>query len=256
MMKILEINTVCGITSTGRICAQIAEGLEKKGHLCKVVYGRKKVPDKYKEMSHRIGSDISIVKDALLTRIFDNVGFNSKKATKKLIEWAKDYDPDIIHLHNLHGYYINLEILFNYIKKYKKPVVWTLHDCWTFTGHCVYFSNIGCERWRNGCYACPKKHTYPKSLILDGSKRNYEKKKNIFTGVQNLTIITPSEWLANLVRESFLKEYPVKVINNGIDTSTFKPTKSNFRESYGLENKKIILGVANMWGERKGLYDF
>jgi len=255
-VKILEINSVCGIKSTGRICTDIADVLKERGHSCVVAYGRENTPDKYKNISYRFTNNLSVITDAILTRIFDNAGFNSKTVTKKFINWVKDYDPDIIHLHNLHGYYINLEILFKYIKEYKKPVVLTLHDCWTFTGHCAYFSNINCEMWKTECHNCPKKVSYPRSMIFDASKRNFKKKRDIFTSIPNLTVVTPSEWLANLTRESFFKNASIKVINNGIDADTFKPTESDFREKYGLQNKKIILGVANMWGKTKGLYDF
>ena len=166
---------------------------------------------------------------------------------------VEDYNPDVIHLHNIHGYYINIEILFDYLKRANKKVVWTLHDCWAFTGHCAYFDYVGCNKWQDGCKECPQKNEYPNSLLIDSSEWNFNKKKDIFTGVPDLTIVTPSKWLAGLVKQSFLSEYKVEVINNGIDLNIFKPTKSDFRERYGLENKFIILGVANVWDRRKGL---
>ena len=158
-------------------------------------------------------------------------------------------------MHNLHGYYLNVGILFDYLKTCGKKIIWTLHDCWAFTGHCSYFTAAGCEKWKEQCFCCPQKCSYPKSLI-DKSERNFWRKRTVFTGIPNLTIVTPSKWLADLVKESFLKEYDVKVINNGIDLTAFKPTESDFRVKYGLENKKIILGVASVWDERKGLNDF
>ena len=158
----------------------------------------------------------------------------------------KRQDPDIIHLHNIHGYYINIKVLFDYLKKSGKPVIWTLHDCWSFTGHCAYFDYAGCNKWTTGCHNCPEKSSYPASIFFDNSRVNYQMKKEIFTGVKDLTIVTPSKWLANLVKQSYLKEYPVKVINNGIDLEVFKPTQSDFRKKYNLENKFIILGVANV----------
>lgn len=135
-------------------------------------------------------------------------------------------------------------------------VKWTLHDCWEFTGHCSHFAYVGCEKWRTGCYACPQLKEYPASILMDSSKWNYEKKKELFTGVRNMTLITPSKWLADLVQQSFLKEYPVEVVYNTINTEVFKPTQSDFRARYGFENKKIILGVASSWRERKGLFDY
>ena len=255
-MKVLQINSVCGIRSTGRICTDLAEVLEQSGHECKIAYGRETVPEKYQKYAVRIGTDMDVKIHALQSRIFDNTGFGSKKATEKFIEWVKEYDPDVIHLHNIHGYYINIEVLFNYLAEADKPVIWTLHDCWTFTGHCAHYSYVKCEKWKKGCEKCPQKKEYPSSLILDSSKKNWERKKDLFTSVKNMTFVTPSRWLANQVEQSFLRKYPVKVIPNGLDLNVFKPTPSDFRNIHNLEGKKIILGVASAWGPRKGLDDF
>ena len=255
-MKILQINSVCGIRSTGRICTDLADVLEQNGHECKIAYGRETVPEKYRKYAVRIGSDFDVNLHALQSRIFDNAGFGSRRATEKFIEWVKEYDPDVIHLHNIHGYYINIEVLFNYLAKADKPVVWTLHDCWTFTGHCAHYSYVKCDKWKMGCYNCPQKKSYPSSMLLDASKKNWLKKKALFTSVRKMTLVTPSKWLANEVKQSFLGDYPVKVIPNGIDLNVFKPTPSDFREKNGLVGKKIILGVASTWGPRKGLNDF
>ncbi len=255
-MKVLQINSVCGIRGTGRICTDIADILTQNGHDCKIAYGRETVPDEYKKYAVRIGSDLSVKIDAIKSRIIDNAGFNSVCATKKFVKRIEEYNPDIIHLHNIHGYYLNVEILFDYLKKADKPVVWTLHDCWTFTGHCAYFDFVGCDKWLKGCEICPQKHEYPASLFADSSYKNYIRKKHIFTGVKNMTLLTPSNWLERQVNKSFLREYPVKVVNNGIDLSVFKPTDSNFRQKHGLEHKKVVLGVASVWDRRKGLSDF
>lgn len=253
-MKILQINSVCGVGSTGRIAANLYKILENQGHECKIAYGRGSAPDDINSI--KIGSNLDTYYHIFKTRVFDKHGFESVNATKKFIEEVKEYDPDIIHLHNIHGYYINIEILFNYLKEANKPVVWTLHDCWAFTGHCSYFDYVGCNKWKNGCYNCEQKGEYPSSKILDKSKWNYEKKKELFTSVKNMTIVTPSKWLADLVKESFLGKYRVEVINNGIDLDIFKPTKSDFRKKYNLEDKFIILGVASDWTNRKGLNYF
>ncbi|MEE0914253.1 MAG: glycosyltransferase [Ruminococcus sp.] len=256
-MKVLQINSVCGIRSTGRICTDIAEILERDGNSCIIAYGRELVPEKYKRFSLRIGTDFDVNNHVMQTRIFDKNGFASKKATKAFLNQIDDYDPDIIHLHNIHGYYINIQLLFSYLKKSDKPIVWTFHDCWPFTGHCAYFDYIGCNKWKNeGCYQCPQKNKYPKSSFFDNSKNNFLIKRELFTDIKNLTIVTPSKWLAKLVEESFLSNYPVKIINNGIDLDIFKYKQNNFRERFNLLNKKIILGVASAWGKRKGLYDF
>ena len=255
-MKVLQINSVCGIRSTGRICTDISVVLCQTGDECRIVYGREMVPEIFQKYAHRVGNDFSVKIDAIKTRLLDNAGFNSKKATKELIAWIEDYNPDIIHLHNIHGYYINIEILFEYLKIANKPVIWTLHDCWAFTGHCSHFSLIDCNKWKTMCQNCPQTKNYPSSLFFDNSEKNFKKKKQLFTSLDNMTLVTPSEWLAGKVRESFLGKYDVISIPNGIDLEIFKPTKSNFREKYGFENKKIILGVSTFWDESKGIKDF
>ncbi|MFY0803780.1 glycosyltransferase [Peribacillus frigoritolerans] len=251
-MRVLQINTVCGIGSTGRIATDIDTLLKKQGHESFVAYGRD-IP-KSCDTAIKIGSDFGNYSHVAKTRLLDQHGFGSVYATKKFINRIEELNPDVIHLHNIHGYYLNVNLLFKYLKKVNKPVVWTLHDCWPFTGHCSYFDYVNCSKWQTGCYSCPQKKSYPTSVILDNSKDNYSKKKEIFTGVENLTIVTPSKWLAELVRQSFLSEYPVKVINNGIDLESFKPTQSHFRDNNNLQSKFIILGVAGVWEKRKG-YD-
>jgi glycosyltransferase involved in cell wall biosynthesis len=171
----------------------------------------------------------------------------------------RDENPDIIHLHNIHGYYLNYKVLFKYLKnEYSGKIYWTFHDCWPFTGHCPYFTAVNCNKWKTQCYKCPNKKKYPTSLVFDNSKNNYLEKKELFTGLNNLTIITPSDWLNNLVKQSFLKDYEVITINNTIDTNIFKPTKDeNILNRYNIpDNKKILLGVASVWEQRKGLEDF
>lgn len=253
-MKVLQINSVCGIGSTGRIATDIHNILIEQGHESYIAYGRD-LP-KNCDNAIRIGTKIDNYTHVAKTRVLDKHGFGSIKATIEFIDEVEELDPDIIHLHNIHGYYINIEILFNYLKEANKPVVWTLHDCWSFTGHCAYFDYACCNKWQKGCYKCPEKKSYPSSFVFDNSKKNYVSKKDIFTGVDNLTIVTPSNWLADLVKKSYLKEYSVKVINNGIDLDVFKPTKGNFKDKYNLNNKYIILGVASAWDRRKGLKYF
>ena len=253
-MKVLQINSVCGYGSTGRIVTDLYDTLKQEGHDSVIAYGRGTAPEGYQTI--KIDNEWDVRMHGLKARLTDREGFGSRKATKRFIEKVKTYDPDIIHLHNLHGYYINIEVLFNYLKETDKKIIWTLHDCWAFTGHCAYFDYVGCEKWKTGCEKCPQKKEYPKSLLLDHSELNYQIKKEIFTEVKNLTIVTPSYWLAGLVKESFLAEYPVEVIHNGIDLEVFKPTPSNFRERYHCENKTIVLGVANVWDGRKGLDTF
>ncbi len=189
------------------------------------------------------------------TRITDKTGFASTLSTRKLLNWLDEIEPDIIHLHCIHGYFINISLLFTYIKEKNIKVIWTQHDCWAFTGHCAYFDACGCEKWKTGCHDCEQLTTYPASRLMDNSKWNWETKKELFTGA-NVTVVTPCEWLSKLVKISFLGEYPIRVIYNGIDTNVFKPTKSYFKKKNEIEAKKMILGVASEWTERKGLRDF
>lgn len=253
-MKIFQINSTCGYGSTGRIAVDILKEVEKNGGEGIIAFGRNDAPDGIN--SYKITTETDVKIHGVLSRITDRQGFYSTGATKKLIEKIKEYNPDIIHLHNIHGYYLNVNTLFNFLKEYNKPIVWTLHDCWAFTGHCAYFSFYGCEKWKTECNSCPLKKDYPTSLVLDNSKKNFNEKKELFSGLANVTLVTPSFWLADLVKQSYLKKYNLKVINNGIDLNKFKPTESDFREKNGLNNKQIILGVASVWDERKGLKDF
>lgn len=255
-MKILMINVTCGSGSTGRICTDLAQELEKNGHEVKIAYGRDAVPEKLKKYAIRIGTDFDLYMHVLRARLFDSMGLGSTSATRKFLKWVDEYDPDVIHLHNIHGYYINIKLLFEYIKKSNKKIIWTLHDCWSFTGHCAYFEYVNCKKWKIECCKCKVKDQYPKRFFLEKSKKNYYLKKALFTDISDITLVTPSEWLAKLVKQSFLKEYPVKVIHNGINLQIFTPTESDIKQRYHIEDKKIVLGVASVWDRRKGLDTF
>ncbi len=257
-MKVLLINSVCGIGSTGKIVGALAEEYAAQGHEAVIAYGRDgTVPEKYRPYARRIGSDPGVKISAVRTRLLDDHGFANEAATRRFLRWAESYDPDLLWLHNLHGYYIHVGLLFDWIKsRPHMQVKWTLHDCWAFTGHCAHFVFAKCEKWKTGCFSCPEKGSYPASAGLDNSRKNYLRKKAAFTGVRNLTLIVPSRWLEGLVKQSFLKDYPVEVCFNTINKEIFRPTPGYFRVKYGLENKKIILGVASVWTDRKGLGDF
>lgn len=258
-MKVLMINSTFGYGSTGRICDELVSQIQKRGDSAKVLFGRAdlgNVDNRDDESIVRIGNDFNLAVHVLYTRIFDRHGLASKTATKEAINQIKQYKPDIIHLHNLHGYYINYEILFSFLKTIDVPIIWTLHDCWAFTGHCSHYSAIACNKWEYQCSHCQQKNDYPKSFCFDRSYQNYLQKKNAFSGVDNMTIVTPSKWLACEVSKSFLGKYDIKTIYNGIDTEVFKYCPSDIKKRYSLETKKIILGVASVWPESKGLKDF
>ena len=256
-MKIAQINMLTK-GSTGKIMFQIAESarvLENTVLTCSPVTFMRRKRNSLENYPNHFwwGSRIEAFFHYYVGSLLGNNGFLSSIGTYQLIRNLKKFNPDIIHLHNLHSFCINLPMLFNYIKKNNIKTIWTLHDCWSFTGHCPYFTLAGCDKWKSGCGKCPQLEVYPKSYI-DTTRLMFKKKQKCFLGVKDLTIVTPSEWLAGLVRQSFLKDYSVKVINNGIDLSVFKPTLSDFRERYNISaEQKILLGVAFGWGRRKGL---
>jgi glycosyltransferase involved in cell wall biosynthesis len=251
-MKIVEINMMAH-GSTGKIMLQTADLARKNGHEVWVAY-----PDwsltKNKEVENKIliGNRYSRMLHFCMTKITGFNGCFSYFSTKNFLRKIKKIKPDVIHLHNLHNAYINLPLLFKYIKKNNIKVLWTLHDCWAFTGQCAHFTIAKCDKWKTGCHHCKTYKEYPPSYV-DRTKKMWKLKKKWFTGIKDATIITPSQWLGDLVKQSYLGEYPVKVINNGIDLSVFKPTESDFRKKHNLENKHILLGVALFWDYKKGL---
>ena len=255
MPKLVEINPALNFGSTGRIAEGIALVAEEAGWDCTIVHG-----ERYKRDSHvkdiQVSNKLEERVHYLESLLFDRQGLGSRKATIRLVKQLETLNPDIVHLHNIHGYYINYEVLFNYLKAKSIPVVWTLHDCWPFTGHCVYFDRINCDKWKTLCHSCPQLREYPKSLLWDGSKNNYLKKKRVFGGYENLTIVPVSYWLGSLVSNSFLKNKKIHVIHNGIDLNIFKPTESEVRTEFNVGNKCLLIGVANEFDERKGFSDF
>lgn len=251
-MKIVSINTVF-FGSTGKIMLGINELAERNGHETMSVSGYVLNEKNPPENAVVIGGFLSKAIHKTLAKLTGCQGCFSYFATKTAIRKIKKFVPDVIHLHNLHAWFTNLPLLFKYIKKNNIKVIWTLHDCWTFTGHCPHFEYAKCDKWKNGCKGCVQYKEYP-SAFVDKASKMYKLKNKWFTGVKDLTIVTPSEWLANKVRQSLLSEYPVKVINNGVDSEIFAPTESDFRKRYSIsENKKIVLGVAFGWGVKKGL---
>lgn len=254
-MKIVQINSV-SYGSTGSIMLNIHSNLLHNGIESYAVWGRGKKSNNKNEIY--MNDKLGVYFHKVYTLLTSKTGLVSINSTKKLLNRLDEIKPDIIHLHNIHGYYINIELLFNYIKKNNIKTIWTLHDCWAFTGHCSYFTYTNCNKWKKECNNCPKYKEYPKSIV-DNSLYCYKTKKELFTSIEDLTIITPSKWLANLAKKSFLGKYKIEIINNGIDTNIFKKIDRNklkFRKKYNLEDKKIILGVASPFSNRKGFNDF
>ena len=248
MKKLLQIDSCLGILSTGKISEGIGQVAMRRGWECYIAHGARYV-GKSQMNSIQVVSKLGEYFHYAQSLLLDRHGLGSTNETKKLIEKIEKVKPDVIQLHCIHGYYLNYEILFKYLNSHNTPIVWTFHDCWAFTGHCAHFITANCVKWKKeGCYNCPLVREYPKSLI-DRADRNFKLKKALFTENQNLHIVTVSNWLLSLVKESFLKEKDIRVINNGIDISKFIPCIE--------KNKKhIVLGVASTWEKRKGLLDF
>lgn len=247
MPTLLQINSCANWGSTGKIAEQINQAATHKGWKTYLAYGREVNPSQ-SELIH-VGNKVSQAIALVEARLFDNDGLSNRRATQQLVKTIKAIKPDIIHLHNLHGYYINYRILFEYLNTTNIPVVWTLHDCWTFTGHCAHFVEVDCGKWINGCERCPLKKSYPTSWGFDRSSRNFQLKKQSFASNKNLHLIAVSQWLAGFVKHSFFHNVDLRVINNGIDLNVFKPTK------FEKKKKFRILGVSSVWTRSKGLFD-
>lgn len=257
-MRIVEINSMKN-GSTGNIMRSIANVARERGHevytSCAGNLYQRQLPTDHPEYHIYIGGILENKLHKTLGTMLGRGGTYSHLGTYRFLKKLDKIQPDIIHIHNLHSNYIHIGMLFEYIKRHGIQVVWTLHDCWSFTGHCPYFDIIKCEKWQEQCFSCPQYREYPESL-RDDSKEMFIKKQRWFTGVSKMVLVTPSHWLKKLIGYSFLKEYPVKVIHNGIDLQVFSPVLTDFRRKFRLENKKIVLGVAFGWGYKKGLPAF
>lgn len=238
----------------GRLTRDVSDVLNKKGIRNYIAYGRGEVYNP--ERDYMFGSKAEILMHGFLTRVTDKTGVYSKRGTRQLLDFLDCIKPDIIQLHNLHGYYLNYEMLFEYIKKHNIVTVWTLHDCWAYTGHCTYYTYECCEQWKSHCFKCTQLRKYPTCWFKGNVESNFERKKNSFTGVEDLTLVTPSKWLAGQTKDSFLKEYRTRVIHNGIDLKLFRVKEEYDVSKYHIPNKKIVLGLASTWGARKGEDDF
>lgn len=248
-MKLLQINILANLGSTGRIAEQIGIVAMKQGWDSYIAYGRS--IGKSHSMLIKVGNKLDMIYHGIVSRLFDRHGLASRIATRRLVKQIKYIKPDIIHLHNIHGYYLNYKILFEYLARTKIPVVWTLHDCWSFTGHCAYFDEPNCYKWHVECNSCPVIHSYPKSVFADRSNKNYRLKQELFgTMSERLYLVPVSEWLLNFTKESFLNKSKALVIHNGVDLQKFNIQSTSY------SNKYTIIGVAMPWSKRKGLSDF
>lgn len=247
-MKILQINIRVNKGSVSRITEQIGLKVMEQGWESFIAYGRPSNPSKSQLI--QIGTYNGVKWHYMMSNLTGRHGLFSSKATKKLIEQIKEIKPDIIHLQNIHGYYINYRVLFEFLNTTDIPIVWTLHDCWSFTGHCSHFVTASCKKWKTGCYDCPLKKAYPRSLFFDFSRKDYALKKHLFTDNKNLHFVPVSHWLEGFVKQSYFRDYDIRVIHNGIDLGVFRPYTHHFA------GKCKILGVASLWNKDKGLEDF
>lgn len=251
MKKLLQINpTVRESTSTGKIMREIGEMAISAGWESYIAYSgaRDGIPPHSSKLVP-VGNRPDLLRHFLATRLFDAHGLASKRATRRLIERIKEIDPDIIHIHNVHGYFLNYPELCDYLAASGKPVIWTVHDCWLYTGHCYHYASAGCGRWQTECHDCPCKTRFPASYGLDRSRRNYRLKKQCFTSLPNFTLVVVSDWMKAELAKSFLADVPCLTIHNGIDTQVFAP------EDNPSGSEVYYLAVASIWLKEKGLGD-
>ncbi len=254
-MNVLQVNTVFPNGSTGRIMAELADYTARQdaSHAF-AAFGIGGAGPKENVTALLLGRVWERKCHGVIRKLFDAEGYGSRFATVRLIRFCKSNKIDVIHMHNLHGCYVNLTRWFKYLRTAGIPVIWTLHDCWAVTGHCAHFTYAGCDKWKTECYACPQQRSYPECIGLDGSRRNYRLKKKLFNSVPRLTLVTPCRWLEGIVQESYLAKLPTRVIYNGVDTKRFRPTDSEIRQEYGLQDCKLLLAAASVWTDRKGLH--
>ena len=263
-MRVALINSVAGYGSTGKLAEMLGEGLDHR-----IYYGRKsaavdlngmKTKEKNDETHFYFGSGLSFASHMISTFLVDNHGFASTIETERMVRDLQSFQPDLVHLHNLHGYYLNVRPLFNYLKESGVKVIWTLHDCWPFTGHCAHYMSVHCDKWKEGCYDCAALDHYPPTWNGRHVSRNYRNKKSLFTSLNEdqMVIVTPSKWLKEEVKQSFLGKYEVRAIPNGIDLSVFYRREADIvsvRTKYQIGKKFMILAVAGVWYPEKGTED-
>lgn len=252
MPTLVQINTVVNYTSTGRIAEGIGKATLAAGWRSVIAFGRHPGSSASEtiDLRDRAGTAVHV----LATRLADRQGLHSRRATGRLVRALEALRPDVIHLHNLHGYYLDYPLLFRYLRAAQRPVVWSLHDCWPFTGHCCYFDMAGCTKWIDGCHHCPLTHTYPAAILADRSAANWIDKRREFGDVPQMHLVAPSHWLAARAAESFLGRHPCDTIPYGIDLTAFRPLPdSDVLRRFPLGRRHLVLAVASEWDPRKGL---
>ena len=260
MKKLLQINPVVREnTSTGKIMRALGELAMTSGWESYIAYsrGRDGVPSHNSQLVP-VGNRLDVLLHFLATRLLDAHGLASRLSTRRLIRHIRAIDPDIVHIHNVHGYFLHYPSLLHFLAERGKPVVWTVHDCWLFTGHCYHYAAAGCGKWQTGCHHCPQRGAFPRSWLVDGSARNFRKKKAAIGGMPNLTLVTVSAWMRAAIGQSFLKDKPCRVIPNGIDLDVFKPRlaqEADVRTRYGISAPVFYLAVASIWLKEKGVND-
>lgn len=253
-ITLLQINVDANNGSNGSIARDIGSIALSKGWKSYIAYGRRHIPCDSELI--RIGNDFDVKLHGLLTRLFDLHGLGSILATKRFLRKVDRIKPDIIHLHNIHGYFLNYNILFKYLIKHQIPVVWTFHDCWPFTGHCGYFEKYGCTKWKSECKSCPGYKDYPRSAFFDLSRFQYALKKQLFTSLDTIHVTTVSAWLKGLTEQSYFSKYPIHVVYDGIDTESFVYRNSDLRTLYHIEDKIVLMSAAANWTAQKGWNDY
>lgn len=256
MPTLVQFNPVANWGSTGRLAEDIGDVTMAAGWVSYIAYGRQFNPSSSYLLP--VGGRLSVITHTLKTRLFDRQGFGSYFATKRLLKIFDEIKPDLFQFHNVHGNFLNLPLVLKYAAERDIPIVWSLHDCWSMTGHCSHFIGIGCEKWKTECHHCPLKSQYPNSWLLDSSRRNFQEKKKLIEAVPRITIVSGSKWLAEIARQSYFSNRTISVIPDGIDTDIYRPRSNGaeLRQKLGIKDKFVILAAGTGWGEAKGFYDY
>lgn len=244
-MRVLQINANFGFSSTGLIVKDIADQIKKDGLEPFCAYQKTNAPV---NNGYQIGNKFDWKLHAFFSRILGRQGYYSYFATKKFLKYIDKIKPDVIHLHNLHSNYININLLLKFIAKKDIPTIITFHDCWFFTGKCFHYVDFSCDRYKTGCGKCPKKKAPPKSLIFDFSSQVLKNKIKRLTAIPRLKIIGCSDWICNEAKNSLLKDCDISRIYNGVDINVFCPKNTeNLRNELGASDNFLVLGMANKW---------